>query len=225
MGTLTNEDVLRTAVPWTTFANAGIISRDQMELIYALDEHKASPSMQAGLFHEKGVAFVTLFADIITGINKDDVICYTLAMLDEITDADPKICSYFTKVVVESKGASDPLKPLLKLLTRSMPFVVEKSSTMMAKLVGAPVPHDCPAAIVAILDGHLSKFAEWAVSSLREVSAALRRAALVGLSVVWVGGWMEGRRRGPGHVCRRAGVSSLSLSLYCTLSLSLCGWA
>jgi len=165
----TNEDALAIDVPWTTFASAGIITSDQMGLIYSLDEKKSNPSLQSGIFKEDGVAYVALFTAFFEGINKDEVIGYALAMLDEITFADTRVASFFTKVIVDSKGATDPLKPLFKLLSRSTPFIVEKAATMMAKLVGDPPPQDCPPAVVAILDGHLSKFAQWVVTAMKEV--------------------------------------------------------
>ena len=65
---LTNEDVLRSEVPWTSFATAGIITKEQCEMIYTLDDK--SVAEQARLFHSKGAAFVSLFVDILTGINK-----------------------------------------------------------------------------------------------------------------------------------------------------------
>ena len=44
-GSLTNEDVLRTEIPWPAFQNAGIISKEQLEMMYLLDkqtvEHQA----------------------------------------------------------------------------------------------------------------------------------------------------------------------------------------
>ena len=35
---------------------------------------------------------------------QDDVICYVLAMLDEITEADYKIASYFVALLVQTNG-------------------------------------------------------------------------------------------------------------------------
>ena len=40
-GSLTSEDVLRSEVPWPAFQSAGIISKDQLELIYTLDKQEA----------------------------------------------------------------------------------------------------------------------------------------------------------------------------------------
>ena len=36
--TLTNEDVLRTEVPWASFATAGIMSKEQLEMITRVGE-------------------------------------------------------------------------------------------------------------------------------------------------------------------------------------------
>ena len=37
-GSLTNEDVLRTEIPWPSFMNAGILSKEQLEMMYQLDK-------------------------------------------------------------------------------------------------------------------------------------------------------------------------------------------
>lgn len=37
-GSLTNEDVLRSEIPWPAFQNAGIISKEQLEMMYLLDK-------------------------------------------------------------------------------------------------------------------------------------------------------------------------------------------
>ena len=37
-GSLTNEGVLRTEIPWPSFQNAGIISKEQLEMMYLLDK-------------------------------------------------------------------------------------------------------------------------------------------------------------------------------------------
>jgi len=188
MGSMTNEDALRTEVPWPSFASAGIISREQLEMIYSLD--KQPVKAQVAQFHEKGLALVALFTDILTGINKDEVVCYSLVMLDVMTDADSSITNYFAKIVADTNGAADPMKPLLKLLTRSTPFIVEKAAVVLGKLVGAPPPAGCSPAVAASLELHLSSFAEWVVSALKEVSpseaadSAKTAAAMSGLQAL-----------------------------------------
>ena len=41
-GSLTNEDVLRSEIPWPSFQNAGIISKEQLEMVYLLDKQEGS---------------------------------------------------------------------------------------------------------------------------------------------------------------------------------------
>jgi len=195
MGAMTNEDILRSEVPWPSFMSAGIISREQLEMIYSID--KQPVRSQVAQFHDKGLKLVALFTDILTGINKDDVVLYTLTMLDVITDADHHITAYFPKFISETDGAADPMKPLLKLLTRSTPFIVEKAATVLGKLVGSSAPAGAPDAICATLDLHLSSFAEWVVSALKEVApseaaeSSKTAAAMCGLQALV--GTMRGR--------------------------------
>ena len=188
LGSMTNDEVLRTEVPWSSFATAGILSREQLELIYSLD--KQPVGSQVAQFREKGTAAVALFTDIFTGINKDDVVCYSLVMLDVITDADSNISPIFSKFVAETNGASNPMKPLLKLLTRSTPFIVEKAATVIGKLVGAPTPLGASEAVTTSLNLQLSSFSEWVVSALKEVApseasdSAKTAAAMSGLQAL-----------------------------------------
>ena len=90
-------------VPWAAFQGAGIITREQLELIYSMDDQPVA--RQVELFHEKGTNAVMLFVDILTGVNKDDVICYALAMLGNILDADANVANYFTQLLVSTNGA------------------------------------------------------------------------------------------------------------------------
>ena len=68
MGAMTNEEVLRTEVPWASFQSAGILSKEQLEMIYSLD--KQEPKTQVAQFHARGTMLVSLFVDILSGINK-----------------------------------------------------------------------------------------------------------------------------------------------------------
>lgn len=69
-GVMTNEDVLRTEVSWTTYQAAGILTKEQLELIYTLVDDSSSTSSQVGLFKSNGPAFVELFVKVFTSINK-----------------------------------------------------------------------------------------------------------------------------------------------------------
>ena len=68
---------------------------------------------------QNGVALTDLIATILAGVNKDEVIQYILAMLDELLIVQPRIAGYFHELLVSSKGYNDPFGPLMKLLTRS----------------------------------------------------------------------------------------------------------
>ena len=103
--------------------------------------------------------------------SQDEVICYALAMLDEITEADHSTAGYFIKLLVATDGAIDPLAPMLKLLGRSSMFIVEKAATVLAKCLGAPVLNASPA-VQAALTLHLTTFAAWTVAALKEVAPA-----------------------------------------------------
>ena len=123
--------MLRSEIPWPSFQNAGIISKEQLEMMYLLD--KQTVEHQALQFESNGVALTDMIATILAGVNKDEVIQYILAMLDELLNVQPRIAGYFHELLVSSKGYNDPFGPLMKLLTRSSLYVLEKSTLLLGK--------------------------------------------------------------------------------------------
>ena len=97
------------------------------------------------------------------------MICYTLAMLDQLTEADAKVANHFADLLVSTNGAVDPMAPMLKLLSRSSMFIVEKAAIVLAKCLGAPA-RGASATVATTLRLHLSTFAAWTVAALKEVS-------------------------------------------------------
>lgn len=86
-------------------------------MMYLLD--KQTVEHQALQFESNGVALTDMIATVLAGVNKDEVIQYILAMLDELLIVQPRIAGYFHELLVSSKGYNDPFGPLMKLLTRS----------------------------------------------------------------------------------------------------------
>lgn len=149
---ITSEDVLRSEVPWPAFQSAGIISKEQLELIYSLD--KQDVQVQVSQFKSKGLDLAQMFVALLTGVNKDDAVCYLLAMLETIFDADGGLASYFIKI-----APTDGVMPFLKLLQRSSLFLVEKAACVVAKILAVPgAPEE-----------YLATFAAWTVSTLKSV--------------------------------------------------------
>ena len=167
-GSLTNEDVLRSEIPWPAFQNAGIISKEQLEMMYLLDKqtvdnqvaqfeavrppsetsgrgrgaggkqrrlYRRPTKLLAACLPQNGVALADLMSVILAGVNKDEVIQYILAMLDELLLAAPSIAGFFHELLVTSKGYNDPFGPLMKLLTRSSLYVLEKATALLGKLL------------------------------------------------------------------------------------------
>ena len=152
-GSLTSEDVLRSEVPWPAFQSAGIISKDQLELIYTLDKQEVS--VQVLQFKAKGALLAQMFIDLVTGVNKDDAICYILAMLEQLMDADGSVALFFARLPCDS------VTPFLKLLQRSSLFIVEKAACVVAKILATPNSSD----------EYLATFAAWTVATLKSVPA------------------------------------------------------
>jgi len=168
-GSLTNEDVLRTEIPWPSFQNAGIISKEQLEMMYLLD--KQTVEHQALQFETNGVGLTDMIATILAGVNKDEVIQYILAMLDELLIVQPRIAGYFHELLLSSKGYNDPFGPLMKLLTRSSLYVLEKSTALLGKLLAykSHVIYSDPHA-GQVMERHLATFTEWVTFILKAVN-------------------------------------------------------
>jgi V-type H+-transporting ATPase subunit H len=170
-GSLTNEDVLRSEIPWPAFQNAGIISKEQLEMMYLLD--KQTVDNQVAQFEANGVALADLMSVILAGVNKDEVIQYILAMLDELLLAAPSIAGFFHELLVTSKGYNDPFGPLMKLLTRSSLYVLEKATALLGKLLAykSNVMYTDPHA-EQVMARHLATFTEWVMYILKAVDPA-----------------------------------------------------
>ena len=65
---------------------------------------------------------------------------YSLALLERIIDSDQSVLPYWTTLLVESGGASDPFAPLTTLLARSSEFIVTKAAVLLAKALACPPP-------------------------------------------------------------------------------------
>ena len=157
---MSSEDVLRSEIPWPAFQSAGIITKEQLELIYSLD--KQDVSVQVSQFKSKGAELAQMFVALLTGVNKDDAVSYLLAMLESAIDADGNIAAWFIKI-----APTDGVMPFLKLLQRSSLFLVEKAACVVAKILAVPgAPEE-----------YMATFAAWTVSTLKSVRDQPRAAA------------------------------------------------
>ena len=144
-GKITNEDVLRREVPWSAFKEKGIISKDELELMYQLVEIVQSKSVaaQAALIEMRSAEHAQLFKALLTGVNKDEVVMYILSLLDELLKQKPTLASLFLAALYESGGAIDVFEPMLKLLsrrTRALERVRQELPEEHAYLAGEGLP-------------------------------------------------------------------------------------
>lgn len=84
--------------------------------------------------------------------------------------ADASVLKYFPRLLAESHGNSDPMAPLMTLLTRSSVFIVTKAAVLLAKIVSTPLPAAADG-VADAMNSYLTGFAAWAVSSLRAIPA------------------------------------------------------
>ena len=128
-GSFTNDTVLTAEVPWATFQTAGIITKEQLELIYELD--KQPLKKQVAQFEARGAALVDVLRELLAGVSNADAIQYILALLDELLEASPSLALPFHALLHASKGYTDAFAPLMQLLTRSSPFILEKATQLL----------------------------------------------------------------------------------------------
>jgi len=119
----------------------------------------------------RGLEFVTLFKALLLGINKDEVVQYVLALLDELLLAQPSLAGQFHAALYSSQGALDAFDPLLKLLSRQHLFILEKTALVTAKLLSYDHFHPpAPDAHAAeVLARKLDSFSLWLVALLKNV--------------------------------------------------------
>ena len=137
-GSFTNDTVLTAEVPWATFQTAGIITKEQLELIYELD--KQPLKKQVAQFEARGAALVDVLRELLAGVSNADAIQYILALLDELLEASPSLALPFHALLHASKGYTDAFAPLMQLLTRSSPFILEKATQLLGARFDARPP-------------------------------------------------------------------------------------
>jgi len=169
-GSLTNADVLAEQMAWPTYQAAGIISKEQLEMIYAID--KKPLSVQIACIEKKGVAYVKLITTLLEGISKEEVALYFLALLDELSSAKPSLLMYFHAAIYESKGECDPVVPLVKLLTRPSLYILEKATILVAKVLSStgyiPIAPDANAEDV--LSQHMAEFSDSLMITIKSIN-------------------------------------------------------
>ena len=145
-GSFTNDTVLTAEVPWATFQTAGIITKEQLELIYELD--KQPLKKQVAQFEARGAALVDVLRELLAGVSNADAIQYILALLDELLEASPSLALPFHSLLHASKGYTDAFAPLMQLLTRSSPFILEKATQLLGAFAlafpGSRLPRASP---------------------------------------------------------------------------------
>ena len=158
--------------PWYE-QEKGIITKEQLASVYHLVELVTTRQLSSQLlqFEARGVEMVSLFNALLTGVNKDEVVQYVLALMDELLLAQPAFAGQFHSALYATQGTLDAFDPLLKLLSRQHLFTVEKAALVLAKLLSYDHFHPAIADAHAeeVLERKLSSFALWSVALLKSV--------------------------------------------------------
>jgi len=137
--------------------------------MYQLDKQPLETQIKQ--FSANGVELASLVATVLAGVNKDDVIQYVLAMLDELLTAEPAVAGAFHALLVSSDGYNDPFGPLMKLLTRSSLYILEKSTSLIGRLLAykSHVSYGDSHA-EQVISRHIATFTEWVMHILKAVN-------------------------------------------------------
>jgi len=170
VGALSNAEVLSETMAWPSYQAAGVLTKEQLEHIYAID--KQPIDVQVSRFEAAGISYVELLSAIVSSVSKEEVTLYVLAMMDEILSAKPHVAHHFHAALFESKGASDPIAPLMKLLTRNSLFLLEKATVLIAKILSYAhyIPIAPEAAAEEVLARHLTAFTEWLLLVIKSIN-------------------------------------------------------
>jgi len=165
---MSNEDVLADQVPWMQIQAAGIISKEQLQVVYELD--KQPVDAQLAKIAKMGSSWVETIAALIAGCSKEEWTLYVLAMLDTLLTAKPELAADFHAVLFSSGGKSDPIECFVKLLSQS--GVCGKGAYVGAKVMTASYPAAAEGGAAAALAGHIAVFSEWLVTCLKSCTGA-----------------------------------------------------
>lgn len=158
--------------------SAGIITTEQLELIYAID--KKPMDIQVAAFKKAPGGYVALFSTLIAGVSKDDSLVYILVLADKLLEANPKLIGFFHAAFFESDGSVDPFKPFVKLLSRTSSSVLEKATAVVSKLLSyAHYIHVGGSPAEGILSGYIGSYAEFLINALKAIDPGLNEVPKV----------------------------------------------
>ncbi|KAJ1630712.1 armadillo-type protein [Pavlovales sp. CCMP2436] len=154
----------QTQIGWNSYEAAGIISREQLEMLYCYD--KQPIATQVALFMQRGEAYVELFVVILQNVNKDETVQYVLALLDDALIAKPELGLYWHELLRNSGAEVDPFAPVMRLLGRTNSFILEKAALVLGRLLSLKV-HTLGMEVEEVSESdevtqrHLLTFTEW----------------------------------------------------------------
>lgn len=171
-GKLQNPQVLSAEVPWQSYNNDGIISREQLELIYCYD--KQPVPTQARLFSNTGETYVEVFSTLLLNVNTEETVQYVLALLEEVLGCKPDLANYWHSVLRSTGGANDPFLPCMRLLTRKDIFILEKATCILGRLLSyqPKISFDDVEFADALVLRHTGTFLEWIMFKLQGAESA-----------------------------------------------------
>lgn len=133
----TREDVMKRTVPWRNYAEAGLITAKDLELITEFD--KKEPDVQQDMLsnERKGKKYVTLLFTVLGKINTVEPLQYVVALLNELVDGSTdRVLALYTEV----SKTMDIYTPLFSAIRRvdSDWFLNKEASNLLRLLLCHP---------------------------------------------------------------------------------------
>eukprot|EP01100_Stratorugosa_tubuloviscum_P014363 TRINITY_DN764_c0_g1_i1.p1 TRINITY_DN764_c0_g1~~TRINITY_DN764_c0_g1_i1.p1 ORF type:complete len:444 (+),score=172.46 TRINITY_DN764_c0_g1_i1:103-1434(+) len=135
-----NENVLSKIISWDVLQTATIIQARELDLMKRYDKQSLSEKQQ--LFSNFAEDYALLFLKIVNTTTRDDILQYTVFLIDEILTIDENIANVFLNLT--PKFNNYPFHPLFRLITRDDSSFITSSKAckiialLMTKAVNVP---------------------------------------------------------------------------------------
>eukprot|EP00127_Corallochytrium_limacisporum_P004013 Clim_evm62s156 gene=Clim_evmTU62s156 len=126
-----SRNIRLTDIPWDSYANSNIISREDAENIKMID--KLDVDRQKRLFEKQASVYARLFMSLLTKVNKESVIQYVLTMLDDIL-AEGKACVR-AFLQMRDQNSSLPYQPMFDLMKRNDVYTKHTAAKVISEMM------------------------------------------------------------------------------------------
>lgn len=161
--------VRKRQVPWDGYASSNLVEKAEAAMIQAYDSADAKRKSQ--LWSESGREYASLFLALLSKLNNDETIQYTLTLIDDALHADPARVGLFHGV-----QGGKPYGVFLNLaMEKKDKYIQNKAVKILSALCVTGPPMD---------DSSAEKYLKWLAAQLRTNDTALVQVVIKSLMSV-----------------------------------------